>query len=304
MEGSGVKLPGHIGAYKALTSKGFELSHAAGTSGGSIVAAGAVAGYTPDELKKLVFDMNFSDLLDGSKWGWKKMWSLWRHLGMYKGDYFYQFMKDLLAEKGVYTFKDLLSTDPDDLDDPKYRWKLKVIASDITNGRILVFPNDAILFDIEPDDFEVALAVRMSMSLPIYYRPARLGDAYILAGGILSNFGIWLYDSDGKPEWPTFGFLLEEPDFDEEFKITGIKSFAKAIFKTMMVAHDRKFVRPDDYIQRTIKIPTGSVNTTDFDLTNTQKETLFHSGFKSANEFLDGWSWQSYLDWTKEVRGY
>ena len=33
----------------------------------------------------------------------------------------------------------------------------------------------------------------------------------IVDGGMLSNYPIWLYDSDGVPEWPTFGMLLVEP---------------------------------------------------------------------------------------------
>ena len=32
-------------------------------------------------------------------------------------------------------------------------------------------------------------------------------------GGILSNFPIWLFDSKGEPDWPTFGLKLIEPEF-------------------------------------------------------------------------------------------
>jgi NTE family protein len=62
-------------------------------------------------------------------------------------------------------------------DEPRHRYRLQVIASDITAHRLLVLPRDAKrFFAIEPDDLDVAEAIRMSMSIPIYFKPWRLGD--------------------------------------------------------------------------------------------------------------------------------
>ncbi len=303
LEGSGAKLPAYVGAYEVLKHRGFEVSHVAGTSGGAIIAAAMAAGYTPEEIKKFIFELNFTDFLDGGKWWTSRVWNLWKSYGMYKGDFMYEFMKDLLAQKGIHTFSDLAIDNPAGRNNPKYRWKLKVIASDITSGKILTLPDDARLYHMDPDDLEVALAIRMSMSLPFYFRPVQVNSNYIVDGGLLSNFPIWIFDSDILPACPTLGLLLQEDSNAHPFEIDSMGSFIRAIIKTMLVAHDRRFVRPGDYFHRTVAIPTGNVNTTDFDLSLQQKEVLYHAGKVSTNNFLDSWSWESYLRWAKRTRG-
>lgn len=59
-----------------------------------------------------------------------------------------------LAEKDVYAFGDL----PKD--------SLKVVTSDLTNGRIIVIPDDLHLYGKDWRDFSVAKALRMSCGIP------------------------------------------------------------------------------------------------------------------------------------------
>jgi NTE family protein len=218
---------------------------------------------------------------------------------MYKGDSFYEWIKELLAEKGVHTFHDLISDDPDEQQTFKYRWRLKVIASDVSNSRMIKLPTDAQLYGLEPDDMEVATAVRMSMSIPFFFRPmifkttqvANLPyvpkwlrptvnkNNYIVDGGLLSNFPIWMWDSDGTPDWPTFGLLLSDKSDTQPNEVDGLMSFFVAIFKTMMKAHDKRFIKPEDYFHRTIAIPTGQIMSTDFNIVNAEKELLYQSGY-------------------------
>jgi len=301
LEGGGCKLVAHVGAYAALVSKGFQLSHASGTSGGAIVAAAAVAGYTPTELRRLVMNINFSKFLDGSQW--TRYWRVLNNYGLYKGNSFYRFMQKTLADKGVYTFKDILSHNDVDRTNPKYRWRLKVIAADLSNGRMIVLPNDAALYGQNPDDLEVALAVRMSMSIPLFFEPVKFGDSYIGDGGILSNFPIWIWDSDGAPDWPTFGFLLKEEGSGRKQDIDGPFSLFKALIMTMLEAHDKRFVRPMDYQHRTVAIPTGGISPINFNLTVIEKERLYHNGYMSTIDFLNSWSWEEYREWATAQRG-
>ena len=59
----------------------------------------------------------------------------------------------------------------------------------------------------------------MSMSIPIFFKPWRWrseladdrSEHLIVDGGVLSNFPVWLFDSEGEPPWPTFGLMLVEP---------------------------------------------------------------------------------------------
>ena len=55
---------------------------------------------------------------------------------------------------------------------------------------------------MDPDELEIAAAVRMSMSIPIFFDPVVYNGppqprraALIVDGGLLSNFPVWLFDS-------------------------------------------------------------------------------------------------------------
>src|SRR5207245_3294084 len=126
--------------------------------------------------------------------------------GLYNGDGFLNLMRTLLAKKGIHTFRDLIL--PEFADDDRYRFKLRVVASDISRRRMLVLPQDVRDYGMAPEDLEVALAVRMSMSIPFFFVPVKLKDSDIVDGSLLSNFPVELFDSAGIPEWPTFGFKL------------------------------------------------------------------------------------------------
>jgi NTE family protein len=119
-------------------------------------------------------------------------------------------LRKILAVKGKHTFKDLIIDEFRDA--PTYRYKLQVIAADVSRGKMLVLPRDIRDYGIAPDDLDIALAVRMSMSIPFFYEPVTLHlggtgkECFIVDGGVLSNFPIYLFD-DGSPDppWPTFG---------------------------------------------------------------------------------------------------
>lgn len=297
IEGGGTKLPGLVGAYRVIKDKGFTPCNVAGTSAGAIVGSLIAAGYTPEELREIVYEIEFSHFLDGSKWPWMKAYNFFRHWGYYKGDEFESFIRALLENKGVFTFGDLVTDREQDKNDLRYRWKLNVIASDVTNRKMIVLPNDAENYGIKPDRLDVAKAIRMSMSIPFYFYPVKWRGNYLVDGGMLSNFPVWIFDSDGPPEHPTFGLLLREQDYGKPQEYTGFRSYMTGLIQTMLQAHDRRNIRPADFEHRTIAIPTGKIGTTDFDLTKTDKQCLYRNGRNAANAFFENWSWEKYKEW-------
>ena len=89
---------------------------------------------------------------------------------------------------------------------------LKITVSDLTEKRLLILPDGLREFGVEPDSFSVAAAVKMSVSIPVFFEPVRWKDVYgkkylMVDGGLLSNYPVWVLD-DGKklPDLPTFGF--------------------------------------------------------------------------------------------------
>lgn len=300
-EGGGVKGIGLVGAFAVIEAAGYTFENIAGTSAGAIVASLIAAGYNASEVKKIVEDLDFKQIMDE---GWEdkiplvgKFISLIHEKGIYEGVFFENLMRKLLAERNVHTFKDLILADQKD--DPRYRYKLQVIASDLTAGRMLILPRDIARFGIAPDDMDVALAIRMSMSIPFFFEPVQLKDSdgkthYIVDGGVLSNFPVWLFDdSSAEPSWPTFGYRLVDPEPKQPNTINGPLSMLKALFSTMMEAHDARYIEAQNFV-RTIAIPTVGVHTTDFALSAEKKVALYESGRDAATKFLQTWDFETY----------
>jgi NTE family protein len=170
---------------------------------------------------------------------------------------------------------------------------------------MLVLPQDARDIGLDPDQLPVAEAIRMSMSIPVFFAPVKVDGHQIVDGGLLSNFPVWLFDApEGTPpRFPTFGLLLVAPDQKEPLvpeppgaKVPPIHSridFLKAIAETMMEAHDRFYVEQANYA-RTIPIPTLGVRTTEFDIPADKAKALFKSGHDAAEAFLASWDFEEY----------
>ena len=315
-EGGGVKGIGLAGAIATLEERGYVPQNVAGTSAGAISAALLASGYSAGELREIIMALDYRAFQDKA-WEDKvplieRSLSLLLDLGLYEGDYFLAWIRERLEAKGVRTFADLVH--PDFADDPRFRSRLQVIASDVTTRELLVLPRDAHKLGIEPDELDVALAVRMSMSIPVFFEPVRFenpktGRTHVIVdGGMLSNYPVWLFDcEDGSvPDWPTFGLLLVEPKPSVPIGARLPKSsmdgsgpgavvgYVKALAQTMMEAHDRLYVEQANYA-RTIPIPTLGVGTTEFDLSPERAVALFDSGRWAAEKFLAAWDFEAYI---------
>lgn len=315
-EGGGVKGIGLAGALATLEERGYQHQNVAGTSAGSISAALLAAGYSAPELREIIMSLDYRQFQDK---GWEdkvplieRSLSMLLDLGLYEGDVFLEWIRERLEAKGVRTFADLVH--PDFADDPRFRSRLQVVASDVTKHELLVLPRDATKLGIEPDELEVALAVRMSMSIPVFFEPVRFenpktGDLHVIVdGGMLSNYPIWLFDCDDgtPPDWPTFGMLLVEPKPTVPIgarlpkpRMSGrgagaVIDYMKALAQTMMEAHDRLYIEQSSYA-RTIPIPTLGVGTTEFNLSKDRALALYDSGRSAAENFLEKWDFDAYI---------
>lgn len=318
-EGGGVKGIGLVGAVSEIEKAGYEFENLAGTSAGAIVASLLSVGFTAAELKLELEKLNYKKFQDEGlldKFGIiGKGLSFGFEYGVYEGKYFENWLESLLKSKKKTTFGDIKTNYPEE----KYKYKLQVIAADITDRRLLVLPGDLKSFGYDPDQFSISRAVRMSMSIPIFFEPVKLKDSsgrkhFIVDGGLLSNYPVWLLD-DGtsNPPWPTFGFKLIEPD-KRKLKepnmnpINNPISFLKAVAGTMIDAHDNYHISKSkgDY-DRTIGIPTVidiegieiEIKATDFDITQKESQTLFENGEEAARKFLEKWDFK---EWKKKYR--
>ncbi|HEY8489796.1 MAG TPA: patatin-like phospholipase family protein [Dehalococcoidia bacterium] len=311
-EGGGVKAVALVGAILEAEDRGVRWQNLAGTSGGAVVAALLAAGYRGAELLAELERLDLRSLQDrprplglpllGEAAG------LLRSFGLYRGDAFLERMRALLADRGVRTFRQLRLAGAAD---QRYRYRVRVITADVSARRLVVLPDGIAAYGYDPDGLEVALAVRMSMGIPFFFEPVwlrnrRTGAVHALVdGGILSNFPVWLFDVQGVPRWPTFGFLLDEgagvtPRFRH------LLHYARALWNTATTAHDAMAIEESldegaalelarHTRARTIAIRTLGVGTTEFDLTPERKQALLMEGRRAAAEFFDRFDFQAYV---------
>lgn len=285
--GGGIKDFALIGAYQVLEEKGFRFHRLAGTSAGAILAGFIAAGFSGKEIERLLDEQDFTIFLDPRntflpfpimKW----LFLYWR-MGLYRGKALEDWLTEKLASKGIYSFGDL----PDG--------SLKLIASDITNGKMLVLPDDLERHGISGRTFPIARAIRMSCGIPFFFEPVKLnvgfGESLIVDGGVLSNFPIWLFDEpNGKKQRPVIGLKISRGNHETPVHIIkNSLNLFEALFSTMQNAHDSRYISRK-HEKNIIFIPVEDTKTTDFDLSNDTKIALMEQGRKSTDKFLKTWS--------------
>ena len=183
---------------------------------------------------------------------------------------------------------------------------MQVIATDISRHKMLVLPGDIAEYGVDPDTLEIAMAVRMSMSVPVFFETVCLqhpqkGPCHIVDGGVLSNYPIWLFDRQDKqvPRWPTFGFKLE--DFrqglpaDHYSDINGPIDLCKSLVNTMLDAHDARAMEASERV-RTIHIDTMGNSFVNFAMDTITRDRLYDSGVTAAGQFFQTWDFEKYIN--------
>jgi NTE family protein len=311
-EGGGVKGIAFVGALEAAHERGIEKwVNVAGTSAGSIIASLLAVGYEPRELRKILEDTDYATFAD---YGWGGKWiggarNALSGRGLCPGKAFSEWLAKRFEASPVGmadpTFGDVQRELPPGLSDEERevaRFRLRVIASDVTEGRMLVLPDDIVHYTDEngtpltKDDLPIARAVRMSMSFPYFFEPVTLfrnGRPHLIVdGGLLSNFPVFLFDGDKPPlrRW-TFGFRLfageppESPSYRHIPRPLWQLPLGKAMFFSATEAWDRRLSQASKV--RTISIPTGSVPTLNFKLTNEERDGLRTSGHAAGKKFFE-----------------
>jgi NTE family protein len=313
LEGGGVKGAGLAGAVSVLGAQ-FDFHRVAGTSAGAIVASLVAAGRA-GELESMMVSTDFAQFLDEGGGMLRHLGRVGQgaevlfHEGIFKGEALHTWIAAALAKGEVRTWGDLKVAGADSSTPVERRYRLVVVVSDISRGRMLRLPWDYVeLLGEDPDGMSVADAVRASASIPYFFRPWHLPVRADLAaghhelvltdGGILSNFPIDLFDQD--TDHPTFGvklsarLSLQQQGWQSS---NDPLSLGKALIATMVNAHDQLYVDQPSVTSRTIFVDASGVNSTNFHLSEDVKRDLFGKGAEAASEFLTTWDYQA---WTQQ----
>ncbi|MDQ3722488.1 MAG: patatin-like phospholipase family protein [Actinomycetota bacterium] len=310
LAGGGVKGIGHVGAISALNEAGYEFPRVAGTSAGSIVAALVAAGLSPARMTGVMRELTWPRFKDPSLLdrvpALGPLISVAREYGLYEGEYLKTWLGDLLAERGVRTFGDLVNPDATGDED---RYRLVVMAADITRGELIRLPWDYQRYGLDPDEQLVVDAVRASMSIPLFYEPARLRAAdgsvsTLVDGGLLSNFPVDVFDrEDGRaPRRPTFGVTLFPKLPEGNVRLfplpgplrRGLPHHVECLVTSAIVGRDQGHLAKPWVAARTIEVKTDDVGVVEFDIGPEERDMALESGRAAATAFLASWDFEAY----------
>lgn len=303
------------GAVGALMRAGYVFERVAGTSAGAIVGALVAAGIGERELSGTMDRLQYARVPDRGPPGIPLLSegiSLLHSGGAYEGDYIHEFVRGELAALGVHTFADLRRRDPaaDAGLQPERAYKLVVMATDITHGRLLRLPWDYGLLGMDPDEQPVADAVRASISIPLYFDPVVVRDratgarVTLVDGGVLSNYPVAIFDrTDLRPRrWPTFGVKVIPalPAGDPELfpgialpRLAPVKLLEQVV-ATAIVGNDQTYLERPCVRRRTIAVDTSAVGVVEFDASPEQRAVVTANAAAAAEAFLAGWDWDAF----------
>jgi NTE family protein len=241
--------------------------------------------YDADYIKDLMFQLNFNTFKDGSFLGDVKR--LFEKYGWYKGDAFLKFMQGQIANKTgnpKSTFGDLKSSGFRDL---------YIVGTDLTTREYHVFSHES------NPEMEVADAVRISMSIPLFFASRTFKnnlsskEDVFVDGGVLNNYPITLFDdskynndlSPGGVNFETLGFHLSKRVV-KPYEISDLEQFVGNLFETILDVQDDALWNDEANLKRTVCIDNLGIQTTDFSITAEQKEALIKKGHEATANFL------------------
>ena len=261
MAGGGTRLSAHIGALAAFEKMGVEIVSIAGASGGSIIGAYLAAGWSVEEMYRLVMETDFTHFKDFS------LISLLFQNGVYSGKRFETWMDRHLKE---IKFKDL-------------RRELYITAIDLVGQEPVFFSREA------TPDLSVSKAVRYSMSFPGVWSAHRWNGKVLVDGNLIP----WIprlidtMESHRKVDRTiTLRMVTDATLVSASKRYLWPWEFFRILLATMGTAMENQRV-PGWLWHDTILIQTGKIHALQLKLTRAEKEQLFQCGYEQVQLYFN-----------------
>ncbi|XP_035663477.1 uncharacterized protein YqhO-like [Branchiostoma floridae] len=221
LKGGGAKGIAYIGAAKVLDDAGIlpNIRRFAGTSAGAITAALLAIGMSPQDLLDELSQKNLMDLLDPPvRKGWFSFLEWFPHIPGVPSWLTVDNMSMALAavtDRGICEgeefldwFGDILDRHLERLHPDMYK---KGLNKDITFDKLyhtlgvelcvvaynMVLGNETYFHVKTTPMMKIREAVRMSMSIPVVFKPFEMGLIYpytFIDGGLAANYPLWAFD--------------------------------------------------------------------------------------------------------------
>lgn len=308
-EGGGVKGIAYGGALEILAQKGIlaNIERVAGTSAGAITAGLLAVGYTDQEIQEILKVTCFKSFMDASFWGpIDDIRRVVCSYGWYAGEKFQNWFESKIEEKtGIkqLTFAQLAQK----IGTNKNYRLLYVFGTNLNRAQ-----TDAFNADDTPNT-AISEAVRISMSIPLFFEAVALNKFTYVDGGIYYNYPIDAFDnkkyvssenSEPAPYNPnpaavynkeTLGLRVDGKDVSAQQQrriqnslqqVSNIMQYATVFVEGVLNNLNKIHLHKNDW-QRTIFIDSLGVSVTDFSLDQGTIQKLIQSGRDCTTKYFN-----------------
>jgi NTE family protein len=308
-EGAGIRGIAYSGAIQVLEQQHVltEVKRVGGTSAGAIIALMIALGYNAQEITSITVKTNYKKFNDGSYFFAGGLNRMKNFFGWYRGKEFEKWLAEIIDAKAGdnnLTFTQMKQKGFRDL---------YVTGTSLNQQRLIVFSYENF------PDMKVKDAVRISMSIPLYFEAVFIdstgniikhpknkeGVNIMVDGGLVSNFPIRLFDStkyvSGSSEnifiynEQTLGFRIDNAaqiandsttNTLAPMRITNLKEYTSAFYNIIIENLNRQALTKKDW-ERTVSINDGNISPRIRRLSNEEIKTLITNGEKAAANYLN-----------------
>lgn len=318
LEGGGVRGLAYAGVFSVLEQKGIlqQIEKVGGSSAGSIAGMLVSIGYTAVEIDSLMMELPLQKFKDGYGGLVGKYKRLKTDFGIFKGEAFEKWLQQLVAYKTgnrYLTFEQLHTLH---IKNSLYK-DFYCTGTNLSKQQLEIFSYQ------NTPNMPLALAVRISGGVPLYFEPVALDNQlhkikrsdttsfvnYYVDGGMLSNYPISMFDScesagtnplfcdKVKFNNQTIGIKLERPQQIDSlnqnsiripaYDINKFSGYLAAFSNLLMETLSRKYPGLENEKGRTIYVSQGNVSSIIKKTKQQDKLLLYKNGVNAANNFFN-----------------
>jgi NTE family protein len=317
LEGGGVRGLAYAGVLNVLEQKGVlqQIEKVGGSSAGSIAGMMICIGYTAEEIDSIMIELPVQRFNDG-KGGLVGKYKRFRNdFGIYRGRVFEKWLEELVENKTGDPHLSFARLHQLHLSNRTYK-DFYCTGTNLSKQQLEIFS-----YTHSPD-MPIALAVRISGGVPLYFEPVALDNQlkkikksdtlsfvnYYVDGGMLSNYPISMFDTcENNTQNPLFcqplkfntqtiGIKLERPQQIDSlnnnsiiipaYDINKLSEYLSAFTNLLMETLSRKYPNLENERGRTIYVSQGNISSRVKKTKEQDKLLLYENGVKAANEFF------------------
>ncbi len=302
-EGAGIRGLAYAGAIAELERRDMlvQIEKVAGTSAGATTALMLALGYTSAEIMELISETHFKEFNDGQYFFIGGLFRTKNQFGWYRSERINKWLENVILFKTAdanITFQQMRKMGYKDL---------YITATSLNRQKMIVLSKDSY------PDMKVKDAVRISMSIPLYFQPAfmdSMGRVYedfdedknldiVIDGGLVGNFPIFIFDSldngERVPNPETLGLRIDsdrqiESDKNSRelspIKIKNIADYLESLYIFTIENLNRTELTDADWA-RTVSISDANIGPRIKNLSRAEKQSLIVSGRSSMHDFIE-----------------